>query len=389
MVPTARATVPTAAATATPSIPTPPAVSWRRCSNHPQVRSEAMCPSCKKGYCSQCGERVQRAVICPSCDGLCIKSEQFDQDLQREAQRSRNMFEDLGTVLAYPLRDPLSYVLLAVFTWVFAVAARWAMYGGLLGLLLSQGVLMWYAFTALARVANGNLKDSMPEFRDIWDIVKAFLLGICATVVSSGPLIAVTVLVPGVALLSQMNRAEVPVSMAVVHAQPPDQQPVEPPVSGSEDEEGVEPETAPSDPSQPAASLPSGADGGGGLSPGGVAALAGVALGFLALAGLTLLWKIVYEPIALTVAGLSHSYGRTLNPLIGIDTIRKMGGVYWQAWLIYCILSAVQWVIGFVVSAIPILGGLVVSFINAYVYLAVGCLMGLAVFKKAKELHWD
>ncbi len=346
-----------------------------------------MCPACKKGYCSECGQRVQRAVICPACDGLCIKTQQFDQDLRRDAQRSRNMFEDLGTVLAYPLRDPLSYVLLALFTWVFAVAARFAMYGGLLGVLLSQGVLMWYAFTALTRVANGNLKDSMPEFRDIWDIVKAFLLGICASVVSSGPLFAIAFLVPGVAFLSQMNRAEVPAAAAVVHAQPPEEQLAAPPAQ--EGEPNTEPEAAPS---PEISEVPPGEAGTGdaaGLTPGGAAALAGAALGFLALAGVALLWKIIYEPIALTVAGLSHSYGQTLNPLIGIDTIRKMGGVYWQAWLIYCVLSAFQWIVSLLVSAIPILGGIVISFVNAYAYLAIGCLMGLAVFKKAKELDWD
>ncbi|HLA78239.1 MAG TPA: hypothetical protein VJU18_11720 [Vicinamibacteria bacterium] len=371
------------AAVTAAAAPRPAPIHWRKCSNHPQVRSEAMCPACKKGYCSECGQRVQRAVICPACDGLCIKSEQFDQDLRRDAQKSRNMFEDLGTVLAYPLRDPLSYVLLALFTWVFGVAARFAMYGGLLGVLLSQGVLMWYAFTALTRVANGNLKDSMPEFRDIWDIVKAFLLGICASVVSSGPLFAVAFLIPGVAFLSQMNRAEVPAAVAVAHAQPPEEPPAEQPAEEGEPggEAPEETEAAPTDSQPPGGKAP---------VPGGdMATLAGVALGFLALAGLALIWKIVYEPVALTVAGLSHSYGQTLNPLVGIDTIRKMGGVYWQAWLIYCILSAVQWVIGLLLSAIPILGGIVLSFVNAYVYLAIGCLMGLAVFKKAKELDWD
>jgi hypothetical protein len=29
------------------------------------------------------------------------------------------------------------------------------------------------------------------------------------------------------------------------------------------------------------------------------------------------------------------------------------------------------------------------SFVDAYAYLAIGCTLGLAVFKKARELGWD
>jgi len=33
--------------------------------------------------------------------------------------------------------------------------------------------------------------------------------------------------------------------------------------------------------------------------------------------------------------------------------------------------------------------GIVASFVDAYVYLAIGCTLGLAVFKKAPELGWE
>ena len=99
-----------------------------------------------------------------------------------------------------------------------------------------------------------------------------------------------------------------------------------------------------------------------------------------------ILWKLVYTPVALTVAALSRSVLSTLNPVLGFDTIKRMGVVYWQAMLIYTVLAFGQWVLGFLLSFIPILGGIVASFVDAYAYLAIGCTLGLAVFKKAPEL---
>ncbi len=344
-----------------------------------------LCTNCMKGYCSQCGQQVRTAVVCPDCDGLCIRSAQYDVDLKRDAQRSRSMFEDLGTILGYPLNDVASFVLLSLFTWVFGVAAKFSIYGTLLALLLSKGVLFWYSFSALTRVANGNLKPGMPEFRDIWDLVRALLLGFCATVVSAGPFIAIGFVAPGVALLS-MTSNDVP-SLARVHAQPPA---TPQPDEDEEDEEIPLPTPVPSGyrPSLPPGAFP-GAQEGERVPPGGMAALAGVAILWLILTGIALIWQLLYTPAAVTVAALSHSYGQTLNPLMGIHVISKMGGVYWQAWLIYGILAGIEWLLGLALGLIPILGGLVLAFVSAYVFLAIGCTMGLAVFKRAKELDWD
>src|SRR6185295_9848873 len=104
---------------------------------------------------------------------------------------------------------------------------------------------------------------------------------------------------------------------------------------------------------------------------------------------ITVVWMVAYMPVALTVAALSKSIASTLNPLIGIDTIGKMGGTYWQALAIYVVIVAGQWIVGFVLRLVPVAGGLAASFVDAYAALAIGCTLGLAVFKKAVELAWD
>lgn len=109
------------------------------------------------------------------------------------------------------------------------------------------------------------------------------------------------------------------------------------------------------------------------------------------LIGLALAWKVAYTPVALIVAALSSNLWSIVNPLIGIDTIKRMGPVYMHVMLIYSGFAAARWLVGSALGYVPVplLGGVVVSFVDAYFYLGVGCLLGLAVFKRADELGWD
>jgi hypothetical protein len=354
-------------------------ISWRRCVNH-AVRSVSVCPACVKGYCEPCasGQSVQNAVICPACDGLCVRAAQYEESQTRGQQQARSLMQELGTIVAYPLRDPIGLVMLALFTWVFAVAAKMAVFGGFVGVIFSQGVLLSYCFFAVSRVASGNLRDFTPDFRGISDLTDPLRLGLAVLIISWGPLLAVTFLAPGVGLLSAV--AATGPRLPVAHAQeppPPAPDPAEEPEeSAAEDERGETasaPEEASEEPTEDLEAPPSRA-----------AAAGGVVLFVLAL-----LWKLVYTPVALTVAALSRSFFKILNPLLGADTIRRMGGIYWQALLIYSVFAGLQWLLGMGLGFIPIAGGIVSSFVDAYAYLAIGCTLGLAVFKRSKELGWD
>jgi hypothetical protein len=340
-----------------PAVPEPvparrtrPPGGWRRCVNHHAAQSQSVCKSCQIGYCPDCEQKTQNAVICPVCDGLCVPAQKYEEEQGQKRQRDRSMMEELEVIVRYPLQDPLAFVLLALFTGLFAFFARFAA----IAVVLSQGVLMWYCFHALNRVSTGNLKDVMPQFDDVMDIVRPLRLGLAALLISAGPLLVIY-------LWSNIGVAKS--FLADGGAQLADA-PVVQAAGGPPVDEGDEVEDMP--------------------------ALEG---GSLLLATLLLipaiLWKIVYTPVALTVAGLSRSVLSTLNPMIGFDTVKKMGATYWQAMLIYTVLAFGQWVLNFVLSWIPILGGILASFVDAYAYLAIGCTLGLAVFKKAPELGWD
>lgn len=331
-----------------------PASSWRRCVNHPNDRSQSVCRTCGIGYCRECEQKVQNAVMCPRCETLCVPAADHEARLERDRQRAQPMTDELHTILTYPLRDVTAFVSLAIFTGIFgALGSVAVLYGKAVGVLFSQGVLLAYCFTALSRVSSGNLKDFMPDISDIHDLVRSMRLGIAALLAGSGPLLLIIILVPALAVMSggiasQPEEAEHP-APPVMAGPGGDQPPVVDVSSALEEDAGP-----------------------------------GVLLFLLAF--VALVWKIVYTPVALTVAGLSRSFWSTLNPLLGFDTIGRMGGVYWHAMGIYTGIALTQWLLGAALSYIPILGLIVRAFVDAYAYLMIGCTLGLAVFKKAAEL---
>ncbi|PYQ41266.1 MAG: hypothetical protein DMF77_16300 [Acidobacteria bacterium] len=103
---------------------------------------------------------------------------------------------------------------------------------------------------------------------------------------------------------------------------------------------------------------------------------------------IAVIWMVAYLPIALTVAARTRRMLSTLSPAIGVDTIKKMGGTYWQALAIYLAIVVAQTVAAYVLGLIPVLGSLAAAFVNGYAALAIGCTLGLAVFKRATELGW-
>jgi hypothetical protein len=358
---------PAAAPEKTRTVPVP----WRRCQNHPAMRAEQVCAKCVKGFCDPCTQKVQNAAICPLCEGLCVAAAAYEQLQDRARQRERTMMEEIQTIVRYPLVDPMAYVLLALFTWFFGLFA------GVFPIMnvLSKGVLTWYSFNAVSKVSIGNMRDFMPEFRDLDDIVRAMRLSLAALVISGGPLLLCLLLIPGADVLTRARSMASAPRLEVVQAAEPSPAPSEGADEGG-DETVVGATTDEENAATPFEASRNGA---------------GSIFGPLALLGIVIaaLWMIVYLPVALTVAALSKSILSTVNPLIGADTIKKMGGTYWQALAIYAAIVFVQLLVGWGLRHIPLAGGLAASFLDAYAALAIGCTLGMAVFKKAAVLGWD
>ncbi|MGD8895172.1 MAG: hypothetical protein PVJ73_03975 [Acidobacteriota bacterium] len=331
-----------------------------------------MCSQCGKGWCPECVQHHGTAAICPDCDALCVKTAEKEEAERIARQRRRPLRDELGTVLSYPLRDPMAYIMMAVFVGVFSTAAKLAMFGSLIGWFFSQGLLYAYAFTAINRVSSGNTTDFMPNIGDITDLIKTVLLGVAAMIISSGPML-VLLIVLGVgsifALMSTGMAAEEPTYEATpmpeeLEAFLLSEGMTEEEIAGMREGRGA----VESPPSMPAL---------------------GTALGALIALPFALLWKLLYSPIALIAAAISQSFFATLNPIIGVDAIRRMGSVYWEAWFIYTVIAIVGGIAGAVLGVVPFLGGFLAAFVQAYAFLSFGCLLGFAVFKRAEELGVD
>jgi hypothetical protein len=107
-------------------------------------------------------------------------------------------------------------------------------------------------------------------------------------------------------------------------------------------------------------------------------------------------WGVFYYPMALTVAGYTQSFGSVINPLVGLDTIRRMGTTYFKAFAMVIVVQIMAFVVGVIIAVItspltlPFMGNLVGNFINAtftfYFNLVVACVLGLSLFKCADRL---
>jgi len=116
-----------------------------------------------------------------------------------------------------------------------------------------------------------------------------------------------------------------------------------------------------------------------------------VVVGFI-----TFVWGCIFFPAACAVAGYSKSFMATINPLVGLDTMKRLGGTYVKILLMGFVLvllaGIASVVIGIVLSPfdLPRLGNLPATFVSAlftfYIWAVFSCIIGYALFKKGDKL---
>jgi membrane associated rhomboid family serine protease len=117
---------------------------------------------------------------------------------------------------------------------------------------------------------------------------------------------------------------------------------------------------------------------------------------FLLIGGICLLWGMFYFPAACAVAGYTGSFAATLNPTVGLDTIRRLGFDYVKILLMTLLLAImsmiVSGVIGIALSAfdMPGVGNVpakaIASLFGFYIAVVFSCVIGFALYKGAERL---
>ncbi len=108
------------------------------------------------------------------------------------------------------------------------------------------------------------------------------------------------------------------------------------------------------------------------------------------------LWGAFYFPAACAVAGYTRSFMATINPLVGLDTIKRLGGTYVKLLLMGFVLVLASGIVGVILGAIlapldlPGVGNLPAKAIGAlfgfYLWIVFSCVLGYALFKKSDKL---
>jgi hypothetical protein len=362
------------------------------CSNHPNEAATLICRDCRANFCRACPNRMgtSNVMLCPACGNFCDPLEAITERVSLYERSSSGFgFQDFTEALAYPLKHIGSLI-------GGALLYSFLLLGGLWGQLLAPALVFGCISLVIHRVAYGKMdRDFLPDFSEfsIWDdMIVPYFMGWAVTLVSLGPvLLLVGVLVfgwlGGVTKPAPPQQGITPEDMSVLQS------------GGTAEQE---------------AELKRKIDG---MTPSGQMAqqveqakqrqkddstLSFVRMllarpgFFLVFALFALGWAVFYHPMALLVAGWTESFKATLNPLVGLDTMRHMGANYFKAFAMYLAVQVtgftIEAVVGIVTSPfnMPFVGNVPARFIGGlvtfYTSLVIACVLGLSLFKSADRL---
>lgn len=373
------------------------------CANHPELAPTYVCRMCNTMWCETCPRFVSGSKIplCPSCGDLCKLYKEVTASVARsQFQGSGFGMTDFVQAIRYPFQHKLALLLGALTYGLLLVA-------GFFGSLVASMIMFGCISHVISQVAWGRLHRSfMPDFSSfsMWDdVVMPVFLGIGIMIVTWGPIIALVIALffgvmrgPG---LPNVVPGQAMAANAESSGPTPDE--LEALTDPNADPEKLAAAAKKLDQTRPGAQIALEAERSKNENhPTAMAEMLmpyfGAGLTLLVLFLLGLAWVIFYYPMALTVAGYTQSFGSVINPLVGLDTIRRMGATYFKAFGIVLIVEVVALVVSVIIALItspfnlPFVGNLPANFINAtatfYFNLVIACVLGLSLYKSADRL---
>src|SRR5882724_3720521 len=316
------------------------------CQNHADAPAYYVCRVCAATFCETCPKFVNKVPLCPACGDLCKPFQETRSKVVRQAfQGSGFGFSDFVRALRYPLQHKIALL-------CGAAIYGFLLLGGLKGQVIAFVIMFGCISHVISQVAWGRLDRSfMPDFSafSMWDDVAVPIgLGIAITIVSWGPTIVLLVAllfgvfsgaVPSAAQLAQGHddQKEAPIDqekLAVLmdpNGDPKKQ------LEASKELDRLRPgaqisqeaERSKQQLNDPAAGLRL------------FMTFVQASILFILLLLLSIAWAIFYYPMALAVAGYTQSFGSVINPLVGLDTIRRMGLTYFKAFGMVLVIQVV------------------------------------------------
>ena len=428
---------PAAAVTSTASSNLPtltPAVKSDACHFHQDETASYLCRACGKLFCKACPKSYGTVRICPVCGEMCRPFSEAQAKINQSAARDRARRQgynltDFGKAWVYPFKFWQSLALGALFVAFLSL-------GGFFGFLLANAILFGCIAQAVSFVAQGDFEQNfMPDFDNfnVWDgVARPFLLSLGVLLVSYLPtgllLFALFFSVlnslanPLAVIKSQQENSAAAVKESVSTQILLDPKEAEKHLSAGDIANPARSPQPPveqkdlnallnGNPEEKAAAVQkieemSGKTSGD-VPPAAQKTDSQIMYSIfepifksspliILLLIISLLWAIFYLPMALTIAGYTRSLAATLNPLVGIGTMRKMGGVYVAAFFFCLIVQGANLLlsgfIGYLTKPfeLPLVGNLPGGFLTAmcsfYFSLVIAFLLGSALYKTADKL---
>jgi hypothetical protein len=363
------------------------------CQLHPESSAQFICRVCTGLFCASCPKMVAGVAICPLCGDMCKRLEEVRQHARQDDFRSSGFgLQDLRRALGFP------------FSHVFALLSGAALYSFLLLGGSRSGLIAWaFLFGCMSQTINhiavGNLNRTfLPDFSSfsVWDdIIKPMFMGVGIIIVSLGPTLILSILLVWTVLAPHPQDSSVeaaPAQSQMLTEEDFDE------MIDSRDEKKSEELARKIEALHPGQQMVAQIE----LmdqQPSSLSVFSGIMNipGWLIFALLlSLLWAVFYYPMALAVAGYTESFTATINPLVGLDTMRRMGSTYVKAFLMYLVVQVIGiglMIVAFIVTApmnLLLVGNLPGTFLSGmitfYTSLVVACLLGLALFKSADRI---
>ncbi|MBV9960511.1 MAG: hypothetical protein JO360_18935, partial [Acidobacteria bacterium] len=362
------------------------------CASHPYAPPHVICRDCGAVFCSECPKYVGNVPICPACGDLCKPFKEIrEKSLQIQRQSAGFGFNEFGLALVYPFRHILSVIVLSIFYSFISLF-------GMKGQIVAWGVLFGCMSHVINQFAWGATDCGLfPPFESFswWDnVIRPMFLSIGIYIISFGPVIVLSIAVLlGVLTIAAPTTKQGP---AAPIAAPQQQEPTysAPPVRGTTYDGQEYRRYEVPQPTAPNAGPKSDKKSDAGV--GAMMLILGLSGGVLALFGLALAWAIFYYPMALLVAGYTEDFWAVVNPVVGLDTIRRMGMNYVKAFFMYLVVE----VVGIVMMAfffialspfnMPFVGNLPALFMSGistfWSSMVVAVILGFALFKSGDKL---
>ncbi len=423
------------------------------CSMHPDAPARFVCDTCQNLFCKACPSSYGGNVkICPFCGAMCSPVIEAAQtpiySFQTPLTTESFGLKDFGKAIVYPFKFKTSLIFGAIMFMIFSIGQAVVGFGGifmmfsaLICFLLANTLTFGILANTVENFSQGKVDGNfMPSFDDftLWDdVVHPFFLSIGTYLVSFGPAIALFLIAVFYLLgpvKSEMNGMQSDAARTISPELPyaanaakqsevikgllnKQQQTQKERVAAMENNElpsdAAPTRAAGADPDEEffnrtnkmiqdsrTAQLEAAV----GKTPETVATerrelfkwLIGYGVVFLLIAGVFLFWGFFYFPAALAVAGYTRSFSATLNPLVGLDTIRHLGMDYLKILLMGLVLALAFVFISGTLETIlqpfdmPSVGNLparaIGSLLGFYFSVVFSCVIAFALYKAADRL---